>query len=79
MLPLDLLESLPFDVPPDFPPSLSAALPAEPGVTWFIVGVVGAAVALLTLRKARRLLVVVAAGVAGTIWALSSGSLPTLW
>ncbi|MDA2989333.1 MAG: hypothetical protein O2815_09675 [Actinomycetota bacterium] len=77
-LPFDFALSLPFDLP-SLPPSieqLPGALTGGSPWTWALAGAALAVVSLWAIRRARRMVVAAALGVAGLLVAWNAGFLP---
>ena len=80
-----MLPQLPFELPftlpalPTLPPSLGEiprSLATGSALTWAIAGAVIAVIALWALRRARRMVLAAAVGVAGLLLAWNTGFLP---
>jgi len=60
----------------DLPFALPDGVATDDPLTWVIVGAALAVAGLFAVRRARRLVIVLALGTAGAAWAWSSGALP---
>ena len=77
-LPVDIPLSLPFNLPPlpPFVEELPGALTGGSPWTWALAGAALAVVSLWAIRRARRMVVAAALGVAGLLVAWNAGFLP---